>query len=170
MVAERLNLPFYYKEMIAIAAQESGLDKEFISDLNVNAPNVLYDLYLSTDVVKQAIIAQEQIVRKIADNGACVIVGRASDYILRDYKNVINIFIHAPKEFRVKNIMDMYNDDFDGAMENIKRSDRSRSSYYRNISGKKWDDPKNYHMCIDSSIGFDLAVDQICNLYNAINK
>ena len=101
-MAEQLNIPFYYKEMAALAAQESGLDKEFVTDLNTNAPNVLYDLYLSTDVVKQAIIAQEQIVRKIADKGACVIVGRASDYILRDHENVINIFIYAPKDFRIK--------------------------------------------------------------------
>ena len=170
MVAEKLNIPFYYKEMIAMAAQESGLDKEFIMDLNNNAPNHLYDLYLSTDVVKQAVIAQEDIIRRIADNGACVIVGRASDYILRDYNNVINVFIHAPKEFRAKNIMEMYNDDIESAYENIKQSDYKRSSYYRNISGKKWNDPKNYTLCIDSSIGFDLAVEQICNLYNLMNK
>ena len=168
MVAERLNIPFYYKEMIAIAAQESGLDKEFISDINVNAPNILYDLYLSTDVVRQSVIAQEKIIRKIADKGACVIVGRASDYILRDYDKVINIFIHAPKEFRVKNIMEMYNDDVQAATENVNKSDHARYSYYRNISGKKWDDPKNYTLCIDSSIGFDLCVEQICNLYNAM--
>ena len=55
--------------MISIAAQESGLDEEFISDLNKNAPNMLSDLYLSTDAVKQAIIAQEKIIRKIADSG-----------------------------------------------------------------------------------------------------
>ena len=168
MVAERLNIPFYYKEMIAMAAQESGLDKEFISDINVNAPNILYDLYLSTDVVKQSVIAQEKIIRKIADKGACVIVGRASDYILRDYDKVINIFIHAPKEFRIKNIMEMYNDNVETATEHVNKSDHARYSYYRNISGKKWNDPKNYTLCIDSSIGFDLCVEQICNLYNAL--
>ena len=168
MVAERLNIPFYYKEMIAMAAQESGLDKEFISDINVNAPNILYDLYLSTDVVKQSVIAQEKIIRKIADKGACVIVGRASDYILRDYDKVINIFIHAPKEFRIKNIMEMYNDNVETATEHVNKSDHARYSYYRNISGKKWNDPKNYTLCIDSSIGFDLCVEQICNLYNSL--
>jgi putative MATE family efflux protein len=170
LVAEKLNIPFYYKEMIAIAASESGLDKEFISNMNNDAPNVLYDLYLSTDAVKQSIIAQEKIIRKIADNGACVIVGRASDYILRDYDNVIKIFIHAPKEFRINNIMEMYNDDIQSATENVKKSDYARSLYYRNISGKKWNDPKNYTLCIDSSIGIDLAVEQIYNLYNMMNK
>ena len=170
MVAEKLGIPFYYKEMIALAAEESGLDKEFISNINTNAPNVLYDLYLSTDAVKQSIIAQEKIIRRIADNGACVIVGRASDYILRDYENVMNVFIYAPKDFRIKNIMEMYNDDLDSATENVKKSDHARSSYYRNISGKKWNDPSNYTMCIDSSVGMEICADQICDLYNNLNK
>ena len=170
MVAERLNLPFYYKEMLAIAAQESGLDQEFISNMNTNAPNVLYDLYLSTNVITQSVIAQEQIIRKIADKGACVIVGRASDYILRDYENVINIFIHAPKEFRINNIMEMYNDDRQTANEYIKKADYARSSYYRNISGQKWNDPNNYTLCLDASIGMDVCVEQICSLYKSIKK
>ena len=170
MVAEKLNIPFYYKEMLALVAQESGLDKQFVSEMNVNAPNFLYDLYLSTDAVKQSVIAQEQIIRKIADKGACVIVGRASDYILRDYDNVINIFIHAPMEFKVKNIMEMYNDDQQAALENVKKSDYARQAYYRNISGRKWNDPSNYTLCLDSSIGLDLCVEQICNLYNLLNK
>ena len=164
LVAEQLNLPFYYKEMTALAAQESGLDKEFISDLNENAPHFLYDLYLSTDVVKQAVIAQEKIIREIADNGACVIVGRAADYVLRDYENVINIFIHAPKEYRVNKIMEMYGDSKEEAAQHRKRSDYARAAYYRNISGQKWGDPHNYTLCIDASIGVEKCVEQICNL------
>ena len=156
--------------MLAIAAQESGLDQEFISNMNTNAPNVLYDLYLSTNVITQSVIAQEQIIRKIADKGACVIVGRASDYILRDYENVINIFIHAPKEFRINNIMEMYNDDRQTANEYIKKADYARSSYYRNISGQKWNDPNNYTLCLDASIGMDVCVEQICSLYKSIKK
>ena len=96
IVAEKLDIPFYYKEMTALAAQESGLDQEFISDINANSPNLLHDLYLSTQVVQQAIAAQDKIIRKIADNGSCVIVGRAADYVLRDYENVVRVFIHAP--------------------------------------------------------------------------
>ena len=66
--------------------------------------------------------------------------------------------------------MEMYNDDLDSATEHVKKSDYSRALYYRNISGKKWNDPKNYTMCIDSSIGIELCVEQICNLYNSLNK
>ena len=170
LVAEKLNIPFYYKEMTALAAKESGLDKEFITDLNINAPSILYDLYLSTNVVTQAVIAQEKVIRKIADKGTCVIVGRASDYILRDYDNVLNIFIYATDNFKIKNIMEMYGDDEKAALENIRKTDNARAAYYRNISSKKWGDSRNYSLSIDSSVGIDICVVQICNLYNSLNN
>lgn len=162
LVAERLNIPFYYKEMTALAAKESGLDQTFIKDLNDNAPHFLYDLYLSTNVVKQAVIAQEEIIQKIAENGSSVIIGRASDYVLRDNKNVINIFIYANKDYRIKNIMEMYNDSYEEAVSHMKHSDNARSAYYRNITGKRWGDVHNYDLCIDASIGEEKVVEIIC--------
>ena len=162
MVAQRLGIPFYYKEMTALAAQESGLDKNFISALNEESPDVLYDLYLSTHVVQRAVIAQEEVIRTIADNGSCVIVGRAADYVLRDYDNVIRVFLHAPKDYRVSKIMEMYGDDREAALRNIRHSDNARAGYYRNITGQNWDDPHNYHLCLDVSMGTDACVDLIC--------
>jgi len=76
LVAEKLGVPFYYKELTALAAQETGLDKAFVSDININSPAILHELYLSTRVIQQAVAAQETIIRRIAENGACVIVGR----------------------------------------------------------------------------------------------
>jgi len=161
IVAEKLGIPFYYKEMTALAAQESGLDKEFISDINANAPETLHSLYLSTNVIQQAIVAQDKIIRKIADNGSCVIVGRAADYVLRDYENVVRIFISAPEEYRVKRIMEVYGDSEEKAKRNMRRSDNARSAYYENISGKKWGDSKNYNLCIDGSIGIEKCAEII---------
>lgn len=86
--------------MTVLAAQESGLDREFISEINANSPAMLHNLYLSTEAVQQAIIAQDKVIHKIADNGSCVIVGRAADYVLRDYKNIVRIFIYAPEAYR----------------------------------------------------------------------
>ena len=86
LVAQKLGIPFYYKEMVALAAHESGLDREFISDIHKNAPDAMRDLYLSSQVVQRAIAAQDRIIRRIADNGSCVIVGRAADYVLREHK------------------------------------------------------------------------------------
>ncbi|MBE7089896.1 MAG: MATE family efflux transporter [Clostridiales bacterium] len=161
VVAERLNIPYYYKEMTALAAQESGLDKNFISDINANAPAILHSLYLSTDVVQQAITAQDQIIKKIADNGSCVIVGRAADYVLREYDNVVKIFIHAPEDYKVKTVMNVYGDSEEDAIRNVKRSDTARASYYKNISGEKWGKTENYDLCIDASIGIDASAELI---------
>lgn len=155
LVAERLGIPFYYKEMTALAAQESGLDKEFISGINTNSPAVLHSLYLSTEVVQQAIIAQDKVIRKIADEGSCVIVGRAADYVLRDYKNAVNIFVYAPAEYRVQRVMQIYGDSLEEAKKNIHRSDEARAAYYKNISGQSWGERHNYDLLIDSSVGIE---------------
>ncbi|MDO5402009.1 MAG: MATE family efflux transporter [Eubacteriales bacterium] len=163
LAAQQLHIPFYYKEMIALAAHESGLDMEFISDIHRNSPDVLRDLYLSTGAVHHAIDAQRKIIRKIADNGSCVIVGRAADYVLSDYDNVIRVFIHAPKEYRIKRVMEIYNDTPAEAKRNINRSDKARSAYYRYISGKHWGDGENYQLVLDSSVGIDKAVEMIVN-------
>ena len=149
--------------MTALAAQESGLDKEFMQGINENAPSVLHDLYLSTNVIQQAVVAQEKVIRKIADNGSCVIVGRAADYVLKDYDQVIKIFIHASKEIRIQNIMEMYEDTYEQALHHIKRSDDARSAYYRNISSQQWGDPHNYDLCIDASIGEEKCAEFIVN-------
>ncbi|MDE5630196.1 MAG: cytidylate kinase family protein, partial [Bacilli bacterium] len=101
LVAKKLNIPYYYKELTAIAAEESGLDKEFVSKLN-QKNNILHDLYLTTAPVKYAIEAQEKVIKKIASNGSCVIVGRAADYVLRNNKKLIRIFIYAPEDYRIK--------------------------------------------------------------------
>lgn len=154
-VANALGIPFYYKEMITLAAKESGLDREFISDIHKNSPDIMRDLYLSSNAVQYAIKAQDAIIREIAENGSCVIVGRAADYILKDYDNVVRIFIHAPQDYRIQRVMDVYGDTPKEARVNIERSDKARASYYEHISGTHWGDARNYELTVDSSDGVE---------------
>ena len=161
IVAEKLGIPFYYKEMIAIAAHESGLDREFISDINKNSPEILKELYLSSRVVRYAIEAQDRIIKKIADNGSCVIVGRAADHVLKERDSVFRIFIYAPKEYRIKRVMEVYGDSKSDAERNIRRSDKARAAYYRHISGCKWGLSENYELMIDSSVGVEKSAEKI---------
>ncbi len=161
LVAERMGVACYYKEMTALAAREIGFDSCFVSGINDNSPDLLRSLYLSTNVVQQAIVAQEQIIRRIADSGSCVIVGRAADYVLSDYADVVRIFIYAPKEYRIKNVMEMYGDTEEAGRKSIARSDAARSAYYNSISGGEWGNPHGYHLCIDSSCGIEKAADII---------
>lgn len=154
-VANALGIPFYYKEMIALAAKESGLNREFISDIHKNSPDIMRDLYLSSNAVQYAIKAQDAIIREIAENGSCVIIGRAADYILKDYDNVVRIFIHAPQDYRIQRVMDVYGDTPKEARVNIERSDKARASYYEHISGTHWGDARNYELTVDSSDGVE---------------
>ena len=170
IVAKRLEIPFYYKEMTALAAQESGLDKEFISNLNANSPTLMHDLYLSTNVIQQAVIAQDKVIRKIADHGSCVIVGRAADYVLRDYADTVRIFIYAPKEIKIRRVMEVYGDSREAAVKNIHRSDEARAAYYKNISGNTWGDRQNYELLVDSSAGLEACADVICEYIHSFKN
>ena len=163
LVAEALGIPCYYKEMTALAAQESGLAKEFISGINSDENAVMRELYLSTSAVRQSVLAQEKAINLIADQGSCVIIGRAADYVLRSRGDVLRIFIHAPKDYRVKKVMEMYGDTEAEGKKSIARSDMARSSYYKSISGREWGDARQYELTIDSSIGVDKTAAVICN-------
>ncbi|MGN1096287.1 MAG: AAA family ATPase, partial [Christensenellales bacterium] len=116
-----------------------------------------------TDVIQQAVAAQDKVIRKIADNGSCVIVGRAADYVLRDYKNLVRIFIYAPEDYKIKSVTEIYGDSFEEAKKNVRRADEARASYYKNISELTWGDRRNYELMIDSSVGVDASVDTICS-------
>ncbi len=167
-VSEMLNIPFYYKEMISLAAQDSGLDKEFISKINTEK-DALHELYLSSAPVKYATIAQEKIIKKIAESGSCVLVGRAADYVLRDNKNVVKVFIHAPLDIRIKNVMDSYKDTKEEAIKNIKRSDKNRRNYYKTVTNSEWGNLENYDLVVNSKIGVEASAEIICDYIKKIS-
>ncbi len=169
LAAERLGIPCYYKEMIAIAAHESGLAEAFISNLNSDENAVMKELYLSTNAVQDAIKAQDKAIRSIADAGSCVIVSRSADYVLRNYKNIVRIFITAPKEYRTRKVMEMYGDNREQAEKSIERSDAARRSYYESITRKKWGDSHSYELCIDSSIGVEETAELIFSYVRAVS-
>jgi len=168
MAAEKLGIPCYYKELVALAAQESGLAQEFISGINSDENAVMRELYLTADPVKRAVAAQEKAIRHIADAGSCVIIGRSADYVLRGYQNVVRIFIYAPKSYREKKIMEMYGDSPEAAKKSIARSDAARSAYYKSVSGQEWGNPHGYELCIDASVGEEAAADLICSYIRQI--
>lgn len=156
LVAKQLGIPYYYKELTALAAEESGITSNYIKKVNSNdGEEISKELYLTTSPAKYAIEAQDAAIKEIARHGSCVIVGRAADYVLRNNKNILRVFIYAPKDYRIKNIMQMYKDDQKAAKKNIERSDKNRSDYYELISGQKWGDIRNYDLCIDASMGKD---------------
>lgn len=156
LVAKELNIPFYDKEEIKEFAIKNKLSKMDYTD------EELYDNYLSLDANKESIINQAKVIKKISEQGSTVIVGRSADYILRDNPNLVKIFIYAPMDYKIKNIMKIYNDDEKSAKKHIMNSNKSRSNYYSIIANQTWGDKNNYDLCIDSSIGNDSVVKIIC--------
>lgn len=160
LVAKNLNIPFYDKEEIKAFAIKNKLAKTDYTE------EELYDNYLSLDANKDAIINQTKVIKKIAEQGNAVIVGRSADYILRNNPNLIKIFIYAPMDYKIKNIMKNYNDSKNAAKKHILNSDRSRGKYYSIIANKNWGDKNNYDLCLDSQIGNENVVKIIRNYVN----
>lgn len=165
LVAKSLNIPYYCKELTALAAEESGITKDYIKKVNSNdGQELAKELYLTTSPAKYAIEAQDAVLKTIAKRGSCVIVGRAADYVLRHHQPLLRVFIHAPQKFRIQNIMSMYGDSQKAAKKNLERADKNRADYYSLISGQKWGDIHNYDLCIDASLGKEQVVQAILDL------
>lgn len=159
LVSKKLNIPFYDKEEIKeFAIKNNMVDK--------SSDEEIYDNFLSLDVSKDSIINQSNTIKKIANTTDAVIIGRSADYILEENKNLIKIFIYAPINYRIKNIMKNYGDDELSAKKYIMSSDMARSNYYSAIANRVWGDKNNYDLCIDARIGNENVVKIICDYVN----
>ena len=157
LVAKKLNIPFYDKEEIKEFAIKNNIISSNYSDEEI------YDNFLSLDVGKEGIINQVKVIKEIANTSSAVIIGRASDYILRENKNLIKVFIYANIDYRIKNIMKNYGDTEKEARSHIQVSDKSRSKYYSAIANRTWGDKNNYDLCIDAKVGNEQVVKIICD-------
>ena len=160
LVAERLGMKFYDKELSMLEAQHRGLDKQYAEG---QTEQDLYSLYLSLEAKKDSVIAQSEIITALSEKESFVIVGRAADYVLRNRENVIKIFLYAPMDYKVKNVMQIYGDSAPEARKRILSSDKARANYYELVSNQKWGDKGNYNLCLDCSVGNDEIVDTICD-------
>ena len=156
LVAKELDIPFYDKEEIKNFAIKNNLVKNDYTKVD------LYDIYLSLDASKEAIINQSKVIKEIAEQSSAVIVGRSADYILRNNSNLIKIFIYAPMDYKIKNIMKNYHDTEKEAKKHITESNKARSTYYSVIANQTWGDKSNYDLCLDASSGNDFIVKMIC--------
>ncbi len=159
MLAERLNIKFYDKELTRLEAKARGLDKKYIKE--VDGSDDGYMAYLSLDANKDSIIAQNEIILDLASKESFVIVGRCADYYLRNHKNLVKVFLYADEEFKIKKIMEMYGDGEEEAKENMNKSNAKRSNYYGLITGKQWGNKDNYDLYINANDNEENIVNQI---------
>lgn len=174
-IAEKLDIHFYDKELISIAAKKSGTDPEIFKDVDEKAANsLLYSLSTGMygfgsgfsamgdlPVNDKLYLLQHKIIKEIAEKESCVIVGRCADYVLRENPNCVNIFIYADMAFRKEQSVKKHGIDEARAEHIINKTDKSRANYYSFYSGQKWGMAENYDLCINSS---KLSEDKIVDL------
>ena len=162
-LAKELGIPFYNKELILMAAKESGLSEEYIKKTEqMKSTSFLYGLYMGAQALPmndQIFLVQSKIIRKIAEEGPCVIVGRCADYILREREDLINVFIHAPLSYRAQRAKSIYEKEAGNMEDFVKKQDKKRASFYNYFSQNKWGDARHYHLAISSEYGIDFAVE-----------
>ena len=175
-LAEKLGIPFYDNKLISLAAKESGFAESAFENVeNKATSSLLYSIamginaygnrdigftHLSLD--DQIYLAQSDVIRKVAAEGPCVIVGRCADYVLKDFKNVVHIFIWADINYRKDRAINQYHLPAQKADEEIIKADKRRANYYNYHATGKWGKAENYHLSIRSDfIGIDNSVDCI---------
>jgi cytidylate kinase len=161
-LADELGISFYDRELIAIAARESGLDEDYVRSIaQRKTPGGLYGFFMAggeLPIHEQVFIAQSNAIRDLAERGSCVFIGRCADYALADRRDCIRVFIHAPMEFRVGIVRDEYYEDGDDLEGFIRKQDKCRASYYDFFTQRRWGKAQNYNLCLDSSIGIQASV------------
>ncbi|MDD5807562.1 MAG: cytidylate kinase-like family protein [Oscillospiraceae bacterium] len=164
MLAEKLGIAYYDDMLLKEAAKESGLCEDLFHSFDERPKSFLYSVAMDPysfsmnhvmpkgSIEQQVYLATYDTIKKLADKGPCVLIGRCADYALKDRDDVINLFITAPLENRIERVARRNGITRDEAKERIKRTDKSRASYYNYYSSKDWGDAKSYDLCIDSSL------------------
>lgn len=177
-LAEALGIKCYDKELLSAAAKDSGFCQDIFKAHDERPTNsFLYSLvmdtyslgyisnpYMDMPLDQKVFLAQFETIKKIANEGPCVIVGRCADYALSDYPNCISVFIHAPLEDRIERICTRQQMNENAAKDLITKTDKKRASYYNFYSNKKWGATSSYDLSVNSSVlGIDKTVDFIKN-------
>lgn len=180
-LAKQLGIPFYDKELIEIAARESGIDPELFEDAEEKT-SMGFHLFgalgyslggpLSTitelSINDRVFIVQSQVVKKVAEKGPCVIVGRCADYVLRERNDVLNVFIHADMQDRVGRAVHSYKVDDRNIEDSVLKIDKRRANYYEYYTDFHWGDADNYDIAINTStFGIEGTVRLLRNIIQA---
>ena len=172
-LAEKLGVPLYDKTILDRIAEESGFSREMMEEAQKKAKHgFLYSLSSafgtgetgpeSLSLNERFFLAQFDTIREVAEEGSCVIVGRCADYILRGYPEVTNVFLYAEEEDKIKRAVEEYGAPEKDVKKIMHDTDKARANYYHYHTGRKWGDPVNYNLCIDTGyIGIDDIVDLI---------
>lgn len=164
MLARELDIPFYDRELLYLASDESGINLRLFQKADEDVNKGLFDPAThkysgelippedSDFVSKENLFNyQAKIIKDLAAKESCIIVGRCADFILQDCENIVKVFIWAPHENCIKTVMELYSMTEKEADKKIRKIDRHRSDYYRYYTCREWDNVRNYDLCFDTS-------------------
>ncbi|MCC8170062.1 MAG: cytidylate kinase-like family protein [Oscillospiraceae bacterium] len=178
-VASALGIPFYDKELVEMAAQKSDISKEALKEVDERATSsFLYSLaggnysmhginaplYYEMPINDKLFIAQADVIKNLAKQGSCVIVGRCADYVLEneDYVDLLNIFIYGSVDYRARRVMNALNLPQSKARDRVVKTDKQRRTYYDYYTSRDWGVMSNYDLCLNTeNIGIDNAAQMI---------
>jgi cytidylate kinase len=164
MLALDFNAKYYDRELMNLAAKESGFSEKFFEQndeqrgifrslFHLHAPHIGDNNLYNNDFSQESLFKfQSDAIKKAADEGSCVFVGRCADYVLRDRSNMVSVFITASLEFRIQQVMTKEHLDHAAARRFIEQRETTRASYYNYYTGKKWGSAASYDLCIDASV------------------
>ncbi|MCI8404256.1 MAG: cytidylate kinase-like family protein [Clostridia bacterium] len=177
-IAKYFNIPFYDKELVEMAAQKSNISKEALKEVDEHATNsFLYSLasgnyslrginapiYYEMPINDKLFIAQSEVIKDVAKEGSCVIVGRCADYVLES-ENVdyLNVFIYGGVDYRAKRVMEAQGLTQSKARDKVIKTDKQRRTYYDYYTSRDWGVMSNYDLCVNTEkIGIDGAANLI---------
>ena len=174
MLAEELGISFYDRELLRLASDDSGINEELFAKADEQLKKSLL-FKIAKKAYKGELIPpdrddfvsnenlfnyQAKIIKELAQQESCVIVGRAADYILKDFDNVVKVFVHAPLEDCIRTLKEMTGKSEKELEKQIISIDKRRAEYYKYFTGRNWNDARNYDLCLNSSqLGFRKCVD-----------
>lgn len=162
LVANKLNIPFYDKEIIQLAAKESGLDEIYIEKIEQNKEN---KGYLNND--DRLFIAEKKVIEKLSKE-SCVIVGRCADFILKDNKDVLKIFLYSDQKSKEKRAIKYYGLNNKNALKEINKINKERSKHYKFYTDREWKNIENYDLMINvDKYGVDMTANNIIEIVKA---
>lgn len=176
-LSQRLGIPFFDRELIEMAAQKNGMNADFVATHEQNIPShLLYEMIMQdfTAPIEQSLsfddalfVTQSKIIRKLASDQSCIIVGRCADFVLRDFDNCLKVFVHADYEHKLQRIVQEYGERPEVAREKLKYVDKGRANHYRTYTDRIWNEASHYDLCLNSSL---LGIEGCCDLIQDVLK
>ncbi len=168
LIADKLGIKFYDKDFVEKLATETGFSEEYIEN-NEQKRNILDTFnsgyYAGLNNADELFIKESELIKQVADKESCVIIGRCADFILKDRKNVLKVFVYSNMENKMKRANEIYGLDKEKAEKEIKRINKLRANHYKYYTEKEWDNHSNYDICINSdTLGVEKAADLICEM------